>query len=78
MKPEQGFMRQIGDDFAIVPGMVIALELHEQADSNYRAGVTIHLTSGSSFFRPAQENSAESARELFETWVTFANGGGTD
>lgn len=76
MRPTASLMTKVADDLAIVPASVIALETGVHGEA---WGVCVFTTSRGTaddhFFRPAEENTRDSARDLLATWIRWTNTG---
>lgn len=66
-------IEQIDEDTAIAPHHVVKLrvgrDVHPQA-----WGLFVTFTNGETWFRPAQQDTQESARELLTAWRHACNG----
>lgn len=78
MRPTAGLMTKVDDDLALVPAAVVALEVGRHGVWGVCVLTSFEYPSpegGGHIFRPAAEDSQESARELLTTWIRWANTG---
>lgn len=83
MSAQTAFMRAIGDDLAVVPGAVVSVVVTKVWDGQEMSlgevwGVAVGLSSGQMLYRPAAEDTQESARDLLQSWIAFANKGDSE